>query len=207
VRDQKALEVFFLKDKANHPGGIATDPNWFYYWQDGSVCGIDTLCVYDATASYGFTKPGVDNIMRLGHLAAAENNGPETFTKADGSTLTTTGSGQGVQCVAETIQHERNHLTIYTTFGLSILTATPGDPDADAIPSADEPTFQGISTDGGNPDTFNMAARYPNYATYGDNEIRCRYLELHLTIPIHPELDWANPGCNSKTQHGPAPLQ
>jgi hypothetical protein len=31
-RDEEDYEVFFPRDEANHAGGVAGDPNWFYYW-------------------------------------------------------------------------------------------------------------------------------------------------------------------------------
>ena len=31
-QDEESYEVFFPRDVANHPGGVAADPNWFYYW-------------------------------------------------------------------------------------------------------------------------------------------------------------------------------
>ena len=43
-----------------------------------------------------------------------------------------------------------------------------------------------------------------DYATYGDEEIRCRKAELNVTN-YYPRLDWANPGCQSKNQFGPNP--
>ncbi len=49
-----------------------------------------------------------------------------------------------------------------------------------------------------------MASKYPTYATYGDDEIRCRKKELNVT-GYTPTKDWANPGCQSKTQFGPTP--
>src|SRR6266851_1760963 len=37
VKDQKAMEVFFPKVAANHPGGQVGSPNWFYYWSQTSA--------------------------------------------------------------------------------------------------------------------------------------------------------------------------
>jgi len=56
-------------------------------------------------------------------------------------------------------------------------------------------------SDPNDPNTFSV----PGYADLGDNEIRCRKVELTLTIPIFPEKDWANPGCQSINQNGPTP--
>ncbi len=55
-----------------------------------------------------------------------------------------------------------------------------------------------------NPDTYQISLSNRKYAPYGDNEIRCRKVELDVTN-YHPEIDWANPGCQSKEQFGPTP--
>jgi hypothetical protein len=211
-QDEESYEVFFDKTAANHPGGTTTDPNWFYYWQDGQVCGINANCRYDSTASFGYTLPGTDILIRLGPDAPEINTGPETYNS--GSTnfgsVVVTGQGKGIKCVAETIQHEQHHLDIYNSFNARIATAHANggpnngdpddDPDSDALPNVEEPSFDAINSDPNDPDTFNMGG---GYSGYGDNEVRCRKIELNLTIPIHPDLDWANPGCQSKNPFGP----
>jgi hypothetical protein len=205
-------EVFYPKDAKNHPDGQLGSPNWFYYWQNGQVCGIHANCRYDPTASFGYTCPGTDILIRLGPDAAEINTGPETYNS--GSTnygsIVVTGQGKGIKCVAETIQHEQHHLDIYSSFNsrIAIAHANGGanngdpddDPDGDALPNVEEPSYNGVNSDPNDPDTFNMGGIYSGY---GDNEIRCRKIELNLTIPIHPNLDWANPGCQSKNPFGP----
>lgn len=211
-QDEALYEVFFSKDATNHPGGVATDPNWFYYWQAGQVCGIDNNCRYDPDASFGYTLPGQDSLVRLGPDAPELNTGPETYNSGTPtySSITVTGQGKGIQCVAETIQHELHHLTIYDAFHSRITVAHANggpnngdpddDPDGETIPNVEEPTYDGVNSNPNDPDTFNMGG---GYAGYGDNEVRCRKIELNLAIPIHPERDWADPGCQSKNKFGP----
>lgn len=203
---EQKYEVFFPKAAINHPGaGTGTNPNWFYYWQDGGVCGIGSDFQYDATKTntFGYTLPGVDNIVRLCSLGADANTGPETYTGvAPYGSLTVTGTGKGIQCVAETIQHERHHLEIYNQFHLLVGQTNSNEIDGDAIPDASEPTYDGIASDPRNPDTYQMGG---GYSTYGDNEIRCRKKELDHSITYYPKLDWANPGCQSQNSFGPKP--
>lgn len=198
VLPQGPFEVFFPKDATNHPGtGAGTTPNWFFYWMDGKVCGIPTTAQYDPTASFGYTRPGVDSILRLGPDAPTTNTGPETYTGSSPyGSLTVTGQGKGIQCVAETVAHELYHLTLHG------ILAGRGDTDSDGIANADEPTLDGINSDPNDPDTYNMGG---GYSGYGDNEIRCRKKELTPGISVVPTADWANPGCQSKNQFGPTP--
>lgn len=60
-------------------------------------------------------------------------------------------------------------------------------------------SYSGIASDRDDDDTYNM-----NYfSPPGDNELRARNIELNLTIPIHTNRDWANPGCQNMNNFGP----
>ncbi len=197
------FEVFFLKTDTNHPGlNAGVDPNWFFYWKEGGVCSIPGTAVFDPSASYGFVRPGIDTILRLGPLAPETNSGPETFTGvAPFGSITVTGTGKGIKCVAETVTHEVHHLTLFTT-----LAGRP-DADGDGIADADEATLDGVNSNSANADTYGLGPAFGNplgtgYNLYGDNELRCRKKELSPG-PYFPALDWANPGCQSKTVFGP----
>jgi hypothetical protein len=211
-QDEESYEVFFNKTATNHPEGIVTDPNWFYYWQNGQVCGIDSNCRYDSTASFGYTLPGTDNLIRLGPDAPEINTGPEIYSSSSTNfgSVVVTGQGKGIKCIAETIQHEQHHLDIYNNFNLRIAAAHENsgsnngdlddDPDGDNLPNIEESSFDDINSDPNNPDTFNMGG---GYSAYGDNEVRCRKIELNQTILIYSESDWANPGSQTKNKWGP----
>ena len=205
IASESVFEVFFPKHVANNPGtDTPKNPNWFYYWKEGSVCGIpqDAEYLYSG-AGWGHTLPSVHSRIILEPLAPEVNSGPEPYGVV-GSTygsLTVTGVGKGIQCVAETVYHEQHHIDLYTRYKDSFV-FFPDDIDKDKIIDSDEPTLDGVSSDPSNSDTFGMGGTYVGYA---DNEIRCRKLELTSTITLYPSKDWANPGCQSKNQFGPVP--
>ena len=165
------------------------------------MCGITTNCVYDGTlGALGLTRPHIDSLIRLGPKAARSNSGPETFTnKYTHGAITVTGQGKGIQCVAEIIQHEQHHIDTYNRFH-----EQGNDPDGDGIPTADEASYDGISTHPNDPDTYDMEGYNPVYLSYGDDEIRCRKVSGYSMIPIFPNIDWSNPGCQHKERFGPA---
>lgn len=104
--------------------------------------------------------------------------------------------------MAESIQHEQEHLNIYNTFGIMIQYRPPTDPDGDAIPSTNEWTYGGISTVHTNADTYNVDSHYPggNYYLYGDNDLRCRLKEMVLSVQVRSDKDWSNPGSQNINQ-------
>lgn len=198
------FEVFFPKTQTNHPGlNAGTDPNWFFYWKEGGVCSIPGTAIYDGSRNlYGYVRPGTDMILRIGSLAPETNTGPETFTGvAPYGSVTVTGTGKGIKCVAETVTHEVHHLTLFTT-----LAGRP-DADGDGIADADEGTLDGINSNPASGDTYGLGTAFGDppgtgYHLYGDNELRCRKKELSPD-PYDPMKDWANPGCQSKNKFGP----
>ena len=203
-QDENDYEVFFPKGGDNHPPCPTCPdcPNWFYFWKEGNVCGIPTTCVYDGTETgYGYTIPKQDSIIRL-CWEAARNNYAMTYSAATNyGNITVGGYGQGIRCIAETVQHEQEHIDIYQKFK-HLLNSTD-DSDGDLIPNAFESTYRGIATDPNNPNTYQIQ----NYPTKGDHEVRCQRVEEVLTISIYPERDWANPGCQSYNQFGPQVIQ
>jgi hypothetical protein len=196
------VKIFFPKLALNHPGGKSTDPNWFYYWQEGKVCGIAATDIYDGSDSgWGYSKPAIDSIVRLCPLAPMANSGPEVYQSGTSfGSLTVTGVGKGIKCVAETLEHERHHILIYQSFHQTIAGDATLDPDRDEITAQGEGTLDGIRSDPANGDTFNMGG---GYSSYGDNEVRCREVERKLTVQYFPEKDWANPGCQTHPAYGP----
>ena len=101
--------------------------------------------------------------------------------------------------MAETVEHELYHLTIYNTTGAQT------DDDSDGVANAIEPTLTGLSTLVKDGDTYGMSAFNPGYISYGDNEVRARKKEVDYSVKSYPKLDWANPGSQSKNQFGPTP--
>jgi len=177
----KKAEVFFEKSATTNPGG--STPNWYYYWKGGGVCGIDSSVHYDNSADYGFYVPGEDHV-HVCNAAPGTNTGPETYTRVPGDSITVTGQGSGIDCVAETIAHEKYHKYVYETFNGQT------DSDTDGVPDGEEPTLLGITTVAiASPDTYNMGG---SYVAYGDEEIRCRKKELNTGITVYPLKDWSD---------------
>ena len=88
--------------------------------------------------------------------------------------VTAGGNGKGIQFVAETLQHEREHINIYQQFNGLL------DSDEDDLPDAVEAMYEGIRPDPDDPDTYDIDAAIPDggYDTYGDSELRCRLREM-----------------------------
>jgi hypothetical protein len=198
VNKSTYYEVFFLKFGLNHPtcSTCSGCPNWFYYWKNGNVCGITSSTVYSGASYFGQCNPPSGNTIYLGSYASQTNNGPELYTNDEGGSIYVTGNGKGIQCVAATIVHEVNHIDLYSLLGSNT------DTDGDGIADTNESYLQLINTKVNDPDTYNMGGRY---ATYGDNEIRCRNKELG-PVSCNPNADWANPGCQHTNQFGPTPV-
>jgi hypothetical protein len=196
VVDTREYLVFFPKKGQNHPGPNPVEPNWFYYWEEGQVCGINANCEYDATSSFGYCVPATGDTIHLGPDAPEANTGPETYDSGNVTygSITVTGTGKGIKCVAETIEHEQCHIDNYK--------ASKGkkDDDGDGVADTLEPNLEGIKSDPKDADTYKMGG---SYSSYGDDEVRCRKKELNLTISYHTNKDWANPGCQSKVKFGP----
>ena len=67
-----------------------------------------------------------------------------------------------------------------------------------------EATLNSVASDTSNPDTFGLRFVFSGeYVSYGENEVRCRKVELQPGITVSPAKDWANPGSQSKTKFGP----
>ena len=205
--EKTKVEIFFHKTAWNHPGGDPRAPNWFHYWQEGGVCGIDANVFYDPddTDNFGYCNAvTTGSKVFLTQMAAETNSGPNRFSSLDYGSITVTGKGKGIKCVAETLEHERHHIWIYDSFHAGIANASSPDPDKDRIPTTREPSLDALRSDPNNADTYNLAGSIdPDYSRYGDDEVRCRKKELRLTIPYYPKKDWADPGCQSKEKFGP----
>jgi hypothetical protein len=140
----------------------------------------------------------------IGYGAAEKNNGIKVYYSDTGERVDVTGMGEGIQCVAEIVQHENGHISLHRVvkdpaWQDPLLTYPLDDADGDGVPDIFEPTLHGIATDPNNANTYNI----PGRGTDGDDEVRCLRLEMDLTIPYYPGKDWANPGCQHKNQYGP----
>lgn len=182
MNPSEKTRVFFDKSASTNPDGSV--PNWYYYWKSGNVCGINSDVHYDAGGDFGYYIPGQDHV-HVQDSAPTTNTGPETYTKVPGDSVTVTGQGVGIDCVAETIGHEKYHKYIYETYN------GQADTDSDGIPDSIESTMDGINTFVHDPDSYNMGG---HYSSYGDNELRCRKKELSPGIAVYPDRDWSEDG-------------
>ena len=203
------VEIFFPKFGINHPGDVVGDPNWFYYWKEGAVCGIAANDTFDGSKPQryiAYSTPWDDSDVRLCPPAAMTNQGPMTYPGAGAwGSITGCGTGKGIKKVAEELEHERKHIAIYKAYHARIEASPAIDGDRDHVPNANEATDAGVKSNPADSDTFNVALimNFLGYKGYGDDEIRCRSNERNLTVPYYRTKDWANPGCQSKQKYGP----
>jgi len=197
-------QVFFPKYGKNHPYCLLCPdcPNWFYYWKEGGVCGIDPdKCAYKEMSNVYAEADFETNFINLSNSAAGTKF-PHTFKNSTtGAMVDIIGGSKGIQCVADSIKHENKHFYHRDQFFNK-----PGhtDTDGDGIPDVQEQTnYEGISSDPAKPDTYNLFAVFAKYAQNGDEEIRCLFCEKDNTITVYPAKDWANPGCQHFKQFGP----
>jgi len=207
------FEVFFPRDATNHPLGQVGSANWFYYWQEGDVCGIPSDAIYDATNPgwFGWTQADQDSILRLCPSAPTVGGEPLTLTStinipgsdppATYGSITVRSGGKGIQCLAETIEHELYHITMYADLGNN------ADGDGDGVADSSEATLGGVVSSPLHSDTFNLSSLpgYEIYSEIADEEVRAMKKECDVSFPVFPLKDWANPGCQSANQHGPKP--
>jgi hypothetical protein len=220
---EAGFEVFFTRDATNHPQGQTDSANWFYYWQDGQVCGIPSDAIYDDTHPTwsGYTEADKDSILRLCPAAPTAEGYSLTLTSAitkPGSnppanygSITVGAGGKGIQCIAVIVSHELYHLTVYADLSdkpdLDVH-PTGDDEVGDGVADSSEGSLGGIESSAAHCDTYGISSLgddYAVYATFGDDEVRARKQESNITFSVLPKKDWANPGCQSVNQFGPQP--
>ena len=195
---QEVLLFFrtYAKDNGNFYDDGTLLPNWFYYFQEGGVCGIDENVFYGN--NLGFTSGYADlesNKILLGTLAVGEDS-PITLTSKDKdlseqySPVTVGADNKGIHRVASVIAHEQQHIINKER------SKGKTDSDDDRIADEDEATYMGIKTNPNDSDTYNVsgAVKVSEYKEYGDDELRCRSIEANHSIPVHPEKDWSDKG-------------
>jgi hypothetical protein len=180
-------KVFFDPDK-NVNGGTPTNAFpacWYVFWKDGGV--VDELDEFEFSVDhpnyYGSFTPST-GILRVYHpLACGSNSGPETYTKLDLSTVQMTGSGKHLNCLAETMQHEMYHKYVHDEWNGDT------DPDSDGLPTDEEATPEAAIFPTSDPLVYQSLTWTGSYG--GDQETRCRIMELNLTLSTHPDKDWS----------------
>ena len=195
--------------------------NWFYYWREGRV--VD---YWPGVAKYwpsaGTEPNGATNIRRnilLGDNVARKTYLMPTIVYTTKHQRTTrdpnwksewddpnnypsyNGIGKvsyGIYAAAQIIAHETYH-------NKTLATANAGtDIDTDNIDDTIEfngtGVALGIKTHPRNPDSYDLSTvlKWPKYTSYGDDELRCRKHEEKHDTKAYKDLDWSNPGENSR---------
>ncbi len=185
---EQKIEVFFDKKATNHPGGgSGFTPNWYYYWDEGGVVGGMTFVNYSPDLGYIAQVDDTTGEITLGPKAADSNTGTESLIDLYGNTFELTGSGKHIYFLAEVIAHEEYHAHCITTWGPDVEFHGDTDQLPDADEMAPEPGKGFPESDPFNYDSFG----YGYSASYDDQEVRCRIIELNDPKTCYPEKDWS----------------
>jgi hypothetical protein len=181
------VKVFFLKYAHNNPSD--TLPNWYYYWRTCDIIPqFNSEILYDAidTSCYAKTNGLVISITRIGADQWLSNSvciGP--YYCFGGPSV------QGIDCTASVIAHEMFHQWLHQQWETGEWVGVPPpfpDDDGDGLPNIFETEITG--TDPDNPDTYQMANYWPNYALIGDQEYWACVQGYGMTG--NPNLDWSH---------------
>jgi hypothetical protein len=215
------VKVFFKKKEKDNPDG--TDPNWFYYWKQGAVPGLDQFQYDDGTNDYGYFDPKSGR-LNVGKNAC-ETRRPydiTLFVPADTEAAKKRYADPGRKAFAGTdfagavsaglikpwyIEHWDQTKGVVTCHGVVLHenkhkeiwdkweSTGKDDKDGDGLPDWYEKT-SAYRFDPIDPDTHFLRDQYsPTYASYGDQELLCR-IRARDSNPMK-NLDWAAPGCQT----------
>lgn len=189
----KKTKVFFPTDNVNvdgNSGTTAKPPCWFVFWKQGGAVANMSDVEYKPTIQYGQWD---GSQLWLGPLACGTNSGPETLYDMNNNSFTMTGQGKHIQCVAESIAHERYHK--YCTDNYSGGTHS----DVDGLPDGEENTPSQSYFKQSDPANYNTFS-YSYSGTYQDQEVRCRLVEIYDCGSYDPSKDWSADTENSQWQ-------
>ena len=127
---QRQIKVFYTATAANHPGGVATDPNWFYYYK-AEEGGTDYT--YDPSLSTSQSTPSVPNSIRI--AANAYSGSFYIQTSIVGGQRKASGVSSTIQYwkyFSGVVVHERFHVSNGANHGPTL------DPDDDDLISSFE---------------------------------------------------------------------
>jgi len=213
------VRLFFRKKDKDNPEHKV--PNWFYYWKQGPVPGLDQFTEYYESSDTQGNFDHNTGKLAISSLAAEERvpyhitlystekaADPHAASVAIRDNDMTPGKAReqglivnvvriewprtvGIETCAAIVLHELLHKEFFDRFR-----GAPDDPDGDELPTWFE-EIAGLRLDPNNPDThFLRTQGDPEYAAYGDQELLCRLREK-LRSP-KKALDWASPGSQSK---------
>lgn len=183
-------KIAFTQDARNHPGNAGKTQkttNWFYYWRQGVVQGLEEFEFSWATSFFGQYDPTTGKLYITGNATSHSS----TYTvkhKTLNLTYTIGGSADNIESVAGTVVHENKHKELQPS-------NPQADTDSDNLPDIyeeKEPYYFKI----GEKDTYNLASIDIGYARYGDQEFLCRMAQKDLKEGNYPNinynLDWSD---------------
>jgi hypothetical protein len=185
IANKGDFEVFYDGVSANHPGGVATDPNWFFYYKQN-----------EGSSSYGYVAVGRsqsapgggDTSVKIGNEAYTGDQFIKTSV-ASGQ-LTASGWSSTNKYYANflgVLAHERQHANNETT-------NTSLDPDGDFLSS----TFE-TGTSSTSPTNKFSAQGSLSGTQWDDGEVYAGGpVEENGIKNADTSKDWANPGTNHK---------
>lgn len=225
------FELFFNKKGHGHPTckkvSCADCPNWFYYWRQGAVPGLNEQEVtYQDLGDerLGQAQSAVNEYwIEISDLASEEESKAEyTIQKFEkfgvpnsvglytgdklhmvpNSDITVGLNACGIALAAAVVKHEGKHIEVYKA------SSGKADMDRDQVADDCEGNY-GFDTYVNMNASYNFLdknAKFSSvYADYVDDEIRARLAERSIQAgkDYIVSKDWAKPGCQSIEAFGP----
>lgn len=191
--DPVTVKIFFSKLSHDNPG--KREANWFFYWKQGCVPGLEQFKYRTPADNFGsFTPP---NKLQITDKAAMSEGGYSItlFHRPAGTPVPwktiTWRSMKGIDLCHAVVLHEICHKSLYERQARN----NAPDDDGDGLSNFYE-LFSPYKLDMFDPDTHRLRRQiHACYAAYGDQELICR-LEEKKYAP-NANLDWAMPGKQS----------
>ncbi len=195
-QDQVKVRFFFERDGKDNPGG--KDPNWFYYWKQGAVTGLNDFTYKTGGSGY---DPSSDKLFISDEAKGELPSGqvplkPQVTRQGDTKPCTVQASitfkaTDGVYSAARLVAHEMEHqrLTRMTKGGKDFAI----DKDGDGVRN-DIEIKSPFCLDPMEKNTHGIAGGKFD----GDNEVLAIDAESKSSNRVKSELDWASPGSQSK---------
>ncbi|MFQ5456418.1 MAG: carboxypeptidase-like regulatory domain-containing protein [Nitrospirota bacterium] len=190
-QDSRSKEFNIFFDKDGDEDGNGTD-NWYHYWSisdDGAASYNRTSAMY----RYGGGSYGGSNFA--GYNGNVTNPTYTVYNRASMSCAFNysipgynfNNKGQGVDCVEDTLMHERSHHQVDANWQQGGIWEGMADSDNDELPDDWENTHDGFD-----PNNANSFTGFP----YGDDEEVYGEIQGFGQTGTHTK-DWANPGKQS----------
>lgn len=185
-QDEKAYEVFYYATAANHPGGTATDPNWFYYYKQNAGGGAYT---YKSSGRSDCVSAGGDATIGIANEAYAGDEYIRTWVIGGQlEAIAISGTTKYYANFLGVLAHERQHANNQTNAG------PPTDADSDRLSN----TFE-TNTSQTDPNNSYSARGVLTGADSTDQEVYAGGpVEEAAISGADTSNDWADPGTNSK---------